>query len=183
MEPSEAADHNLLRSLCDRIRNGDEAALADLYDQAAGPLFGFAKSILNDNSDAEEVVEDVFIKAWRGADGYDPDRGSVMSWLWTMCRSRALDRVRARTRRQQVMDAAANDLAEPAIEALDGIVDGRALAPALDRLPLVQRQVLTLAYFRGYTHREISEALGLSLGTVKTHIRRTLERLRGELAP
>ena len=167
-----------------RIANGDDRALALLYDACVDRVYALALQMLQNSSDAEEITEDVFLKVWRTAASYDPDRGRVLTWMLTICRSHALDRLRARTRRRRLNNAVASEPvealndAEPALQAL---VQGSALQPLLAALPRSAAQVLYLAYFRGYSHREIATVLDMQLGTVKTTLRRTLARLREAL--
>ena len=180
--------------LVDRLRQGEERALADLYDRHSAALYGLARSILADPADAEEVVEEVFVRLWEAPDAYDPDRATVGGYLSVMTRSRALDRVRAgRRRRAAVRRAAATEAegfatpvssfgARPAARAERSEL-AEALAAALAELPDDQRGALELAFFGGYTHTEIADATGLPLGTVKTRIRTAMQKLRGALVP
>lgn len=146
-------DHALIAAM----RGGDRGALATLYDRFASRLFGLAVRVTTDHGEAEDVVAEAFAKAWRDAASFDPSRGSVQAWLVTMTRSRALDSVRARTRRLRLVDAA-SDAVDPvamgttavatdaAVEADERSVRVRA---AIATLPEPQREVLDLAYFAG----------------------------------
>lgn len=173
------------------MHRGDRDALAVLYDRFAARLYGLALRVTTDPGEAEDVVAETFTKAWRDVGTYDASRGSVQAWLVMMTRSRALDTVRARTRRLRLVDAA-SEAPEPvamgtsevstdaAVEADERTVRVRA---ALATLPLPQREVLDLAYFAGLSQVEIAERLGAPLGTVKTRVRLALARLREVLAP
>jgi RNA polymerase sigma-70 factor (ECF subfamily) len=174
------------------IRNaagGDGAALAALYDRHARSVYSLALRVVTDEADAEEVVQEVFDQAWRQASRYDPGRGSVAAWLMTMARTRAIDRLRARQARPdragqeaddywRVLPAAAVDPAAT----LDIERDVTRLRQALQRLPLIQRIAIELAYFEGLTQRQIAERLEEPLGTVKTRIRLALLKLRDALS-
>ena len=174
-------------ALIDRIRGGDESALAELYDRWSDRVHSLAVHLLRDARDAEDIVEETFWQAWRGASRYDAARGAVGTWLLTICRSRALDRVRARRRRPE--NAPLDDaplLVDPAADPSDTMVAGetsRIVRAALVELPAEQRQALELAYFLGLSQSEIAERTGQPLGTIKTRVRLAMNKLRERLAP
>lgn len=174
-------------ALIDRIRGGDESALAELYDRWSDRVHSLAVHLLRDARDAEDIVEETFWQAWRGASRYDAARGAVGTWLLTICRSRALDRVRARRRRPE--NAPLDDaplLVDPAADPSDAMVAGetsRIVRAALVELPDEQRQALELAYFLGLSQSEIAERTGQPLGTIKTRVRLAMNKLRERLAP
>ncbi len=181
------------RSLLDRAAHGDEAAFEQLYDRYSAVLYALALRIAGEASDAEEIVLDSLTQAWREATRFRPDRGSVIAWLTTICRSRALDLVRARGRRSRLLDSAtvaALD-APPAMGSapaagdreLDLLERRQWVAEALRTLSQPQRQAIELAYYDGLSHSEIAERLGEPLGTVKTRVRLAMERLRETLRP
>lgn len=182
-----AVDSAADRRALERIARGDHDGLAELYDRHARLIYSLALRIARDQADAEDIVQDVFSQAWRQAARYDPARGPVVAWLLTLTRSRALDRLRAR--RIRPWDAAEED--SSSIEVPDGRAGPDALAisaeevarvrAALDRLPLLQRGAIELAYFEGLTHAEIASRLEQPLGTVKTRIRQGLMRLSTEI--
>jgi RNA polymerase sigma-70 factor (ECF subfamily) len=181
---SAAADQDALS----RMASGDHSGLEELYDRHARLIYSLALRILRDQGDAEDIVQEVFSQAWRQAGRYSASRGSVVAWLVTVARSRAIDRVRGR-RSQPVAagdDLAALDRPDPAAPQLDEALDwaGRAaeVRGALDTLPTLQRLVIDLAFFDGLTHVEIANKLELPLGTVKTRIRQGLLTLRDRLA-
>ncbi|HEV8150809.1 MAG TPA: sigma-70 family RNA polymerase sigma factor [Gemmatimonadales bacterium] len=180
------------RGLLDRVAQGDEAALERLYDRYAAVLYALAYRIAGERSDAEEIVLDSFTQAWRDATRFRSERGSVAAWLTMICRSRALDLVRARARRARVASSAA--AAEPgAPPAMGSAVGGerdierlerrKVVAEALRGLSPPQRQAIELAYYDGLSHSEIAERLGEPLGTVKTRVRLAMEKLREMLRP
>jgi len=177
---SAAADHAAL----ERMARGDHDALAELYDRHGRLVFSLALRILRDQSDAEDIVQDVFSQAWRQAARFDRSRGAVVAWLLMMTRSRAIDRVRAR----RAMPASAGD-PDQAFGLIPDAADGpervaltteRAarLKEALDTLPLIQRLPIELAFFEGLTHVEVSERLEVPLGTIKTRIRLGLMKMK-----
>jgi len=174
-------------ALVDRMRGGDESALAELYDRWSDRVHSLAVHVLRDVRDAEDIVEETFWQAWRGAARYDAARGTVGTWLLTICRSRALDRIRARRRRPE--DTSIDDapsIADPAADPADVVIageTGRTVRAALMELPGEQRQALELAYFRGLSQSEIAEKTGQPLGTIKTRMRLAMNKLRERLGP
>ncbi|HXG55163.1 MAG TPA: sigma-70 family RNA polymerase sigma factor [Vicinamibacterales bacterium] len=166
---------------------GDSLSLESLYARHATVVFSLASRIAGDRAMAEEATQDVFMQAWRTAASYDVLRGSVRSWLLTMARTRTLDRLRANRARATAsvsMDRAAESVAPGRSPESCAVETERAgvLACVLELLPAGDKNLLELAYFRGLTQKEISEATGQPLGTVKTHVRRVLQLLRAAIA-
>ena len=176
-------------ALMERMARQEQEALSTLYDRHRSVVFSLALRILRDRAEAEEVLTDVFFQSWKSAGGFDPLRGSVVGWLITLCRSRAIDRLRARGRRDASLAALA---ADPLQAVSPGAGTGpeesteirhrsaRVLA-AMGALSTEQRGALELAYYSGLSHSEIAEKLGEPLGTVKTRIRQGLLALRESL--
>ena len=172
-------------ALVDRMRAGDESALAILYDRWSDRVHSLAAHLLRDKRDAEDMVEETFWQAWRGAARFDAGRGAVGTWLLTICRSRALDRLRARRRRPE--DVGLDDVPpaeDPHGDPMAAMVmneTGRIVREALGELPAEQRQAVELAYFRGLSQSEIAEQTGQPLGTIKTRVRLAMAKLRDKL--
>ncbi len=169
----------LLAELVQRVHAGDEQAFEEIYHHTVDRIFGLVRRILGTPADAEEVTEDVYLYLWKHAGRFDRDRGTVMTWLFNLAHSRAIDRLRALRRQARTGQALASEPAE--LEAPENAFEqlaGASLHSMIAALPERQRQVLALAYFRGFSHQEIADALTLSLGTVKTLLRRTLIALR-----
>lgn len=174
------------------MARGDDRAATVLYDRYASAMFGLALRVVGESADAEEVVLDAFAQAWRDAARFDGTRGSVLGWLTTITRTRALDLVRARGRRAKATDAASTALDEPAAmgtgyAAPDALVQDAettiAVHGALQQLPVPQRQAIELAFYEGLTHHEVAERLQQPLGTIKTRIRLGMLKLRETLSP
>ncbi|MGH7498960.1 MAG: sigma-70 family RNA polymerase sigma factor [Gemmatimonadales bacterium] len=182
--PSTAADRDLIGLAAE----GDERAIASLYDRYGGVLYAVAYRIVGQRADAEEVVIEAFAQVWREASRFEPSRGSVAGWLTMIARSRALDTVRARVRRERITASAAADRPDvspgmsewrpDALSALDDAERRTRIREALDTLSPPQRQAIELAYFEGLSQSEIAERLQQPLGTVKTRVRLGMQKLR-----
>jgi RNA polymerase sigma-70 factor (ECF subfamily) len=166
----------------------DEAALRTFYDATIARVYGLALRITRSPASAEDVVAEVFHQAWRDAARFDATRGAVLTWLLTLCRSRAIDHLRRRDEAELHEDPESlatgdPDRANDPQNLLLAVERDGALHRALEGLTPLQRQLVALAFFRGLSHQEIADHAGMPLGTVKTHIRKGLEALRSALAP
>ena len=173
------------RRCWDRVAGGDPAALAEAYDRYADLLYSLARRIVGSSSDAEEVLQDAWLQAWRSARTYDPSRGAVGAWLVTITRTRALDRLRSLgSRRRGEVAATVEAASDPTPRATDPATGyaRRALrsnvASAMTALAPQQRQVVELAYFEGLSQSEIATRLNAPLGTIKSWTRQALLKLR-----
>ncbi|WP_111718695.1 RNA polymerase sigma factor [Homoserinimonas sp. OAct 916] len=163
------------------FRSGDERALAAAYARWSTLVHTLALRTLGSTSDAEDVTQQVFISAWRGRSTFDPERGVLGSWLTGITRRRIADALEARSRARRVEEASA-EAAMTASHVVDGdLVDRLVLADELAKLEPIPRKVMTLAFYADLTHAEVAESTGIPLGTVKSHIRRSLTRLRTRL--
>ena len=177
------------RETVQRMAEGDPEALATVYDRHIRSVFGLAMRVLQDQGDAEDVVQEVFSQAWTQAKRYDATRGSVASWLLMMARSRAIDRLRSRWAipgsAPRPPDMAVVELPDPALAVEHGVLTAESAARvpvALTALPLTERVAIELAYFEGLTLTQIAERLEQPRGTVKTRLRTGLLKLREGLA-
>ena len=166
--------------LLSRVARGDEAAFSALYDLLAPRIFGLARRILRDPAQAEEVAQEALVEVWRTASRYDPTKGSAASWALTIAHRRAVDRVRseqastARERRVATEEVPYDDVVEEATARLER----QQVRRCLGSLTELQREAITLAYYQGYSYREVAERLDTGLPTVKTRMRDGLIRLR-----
>jgi RNA polymerase sigma-70 factor (ECF subfamily) len=174
-----------------RIEARDADGLAELYDRHAGRLLGLARRILGDGGEAEEVLQEVFLFAWRSASSFDPARGQVLTWLLIATRSRAIDRLRARRpasrpeiRSLDEVSATGGPAAPDDVEAASSGKQWESICrAAVGQLPEDQRRAVELAYFEGLTHQEIAARTSTPLGTVKTRVRLGLMKLRERMRP
>jgi RNA polymerase sigma-70 factor (ECF subfamily) len=172
-----------------RITRADADALSELYERYKRLVFSLALATVGDRSTAEEVTLDVFTRVWERAQTYRGDQAKVSTWLTSIARYRAIDMLRHRSARpeQQSLEwaemspAASTQMSSPE-EATELALQRRRVRAALAQLPREQRQVLVLAYFKGYTQREIAELLEQPLGTVKTRTRLAMQKLKQTLA-
>lgn len=183
--------HRADADLLHRITSGDRAAFSELYDRFSRPLYATAVRILNDHNEAQDIVHDAFITLWEKAATFESTRGTAFSWAVTLTRNRAIDRLRSRRRRAELLEGSApSDLgldensAGPSADAIADTTDrARAVRAAVATLPPDQQSALELAFFGGLTQEEIAARLQAPLGTVKARIRRGLLKLRDQLAP
>jgi RNA polymerase sigma-70 factor (ECF subfamily) len=177
-----------LVALVHRTMRGDHAAFAALHEQTARQVFRTVRRLLACNEDAEEVVCDVFTFVWQQADAYDTRRGSVRAWLTIIARNRSIDRLRqrhaTRTLRDDRYAALAESLVCPASGPEQSLVRQQtrtALEGALQSLSVLRRQLIELSFFEELSHEQIAQAVCVPLGTVKSHVRRSLASLRRQL--
>jgi RNA polymerase sigma-70 factor (ECF subfamily) len=170
-----------------QVAQGDRDAFAALYDLYAKPLYSLILRILSDPKEAEDVLQEVFLQLWEKAGAFDEAAGKPFSWVVTMTRNKAIDRIRSRQRRSRLFEEASGSIeataSETAAPAPIGVEQDEAaqIRTALNALPKEQRQAIEMAFFRGLTHSEIAEALREPLGTVKARIRRGMLQLRDYL--
>ncbi len=165
-----------------RVAGGDQRAFEELYGVVSGPVFGLVRRVVRDPAQSEEVAQEVLLELWRSATKFDPARGSAMAWILTLAHRRAVDGVRsarAAGEREQREALRANQPAfDQVTEEVEAGLEREWVRRCLDRLTDLQRQSVTLAYYEGYTYREVAEQLSLPLGTVKTRMRDGLTRMR-----
>ncbi len=183
----QAVSERVLQAWIARVVEQDQAALGELYDHLVSQVYGLVIRVTRSASLAEEVVQDTFWQVWRQAPRFEPERGSVVSWIMTIARSRALDALRrveiAETELDPEMaEAIPTSPSDSPFDLMEAIQEGSRLYLALAELETVPRQLLALAFFRGLSHEEIAVSSGLPLGTVKSHIRRALTQLKSTLA-
>lgn len=180
---SDSATH--LAELLAASARGDERAFAELYDLTASRVYGMVLRIVRDRAQSAEVTQDVYLQVWRESSRFDPAVGSAPGWLLMIAHRRAIDRVRSdhSARRRDDRYASLNTVGayDQVAEQAHASLDAQRVHKVLSELTDVQREAVSLAYFGGYTHREVADLLHIPLGTVKTRIRDGLIRLRDAL--
>ncbi|MCB1087057.1 MAG: sigma-70 family RNA polymerase sigma factor [Verrucomicrobiae bacterium] len=188
LEPTTVAtdDDEIDQRLLRAVANGDRDAFRQLHDLHEGVVFATIYRVLNDRADAEEVMQETFFNLWRKACLYSPERGRPITWMTSLARNRAIDRLRSKQRLAKLRDALEDD--ETRSVAADTPIDGYqasdrrdqclAVRNAVIELTDCQREAIELAYFRGLSQQEIADQLGEPIGTVKARIRRGMRRLR-----
>ncbi|MFJ5219477.1 ECF RNA polymerase sigma factor SigK [Streptomyces sp. NPDC088354] len=181
-EDAAAPGQGALEKLLDRIANGDHEAFETLYTATAGAVLGLVRSLLRDAAQSEEVAQEVLIEVWRSASRYDPGKGSAMAWVMMLAHRRAVDRIRSVQKTvERDHKAAVRDHETPfdvVAEHVERRLERQQVRRCLDQLTDLQRQSVTMAYYRGYTLQETAHLLRAPLGTVKTRLCDGLIRLR-----
>ena len=181
---------SLTPDLLARVGKGDAQAFAQCYEQSSSVLFTLALRILNNRDEASELLQDVYIEAWRKAGSFDPKRGSPMAWLITLTRSRAIDRLRGSASRGRNLTDSIDETSDDLRSVLPDPFDTHALEElrmlvmeAFKDLPAPQQEAIELAFYGGLTHAEIAAKLDKPIGTVKTRIKLGMNKLRYALRP
>lgn len=164
------------------VARGDQAAFGELYDRVGGTVHGVIRKVVRDPAQSEEVTQEVMVEVWRTAVRFDSDKGSVRTWILTMAHRRAIDRVRSeqssRDRTERVGHRDQVRAFDEVAEEVEVRFEHDQVREALSTLTELQREAVELAYYQGYTYREVSELLDTPLGTIKTRMRDGLIRLR-----
>jgi RNA polymerase sigma factor (sigma-70 family) len=171
------------RRVAARLVAGDHDALAEVYDQFSSLVYGLAFRVIADARAAEDVSQDVFVGLWERPDAFDPDRGSLRSWLGTVTHRRAVDHVRREEARRRRAERAAGriSVAPDVDEMATALVTAERVRAALDVLPEEQRTAIQLAYFGGRTYRDVARILGIPEGTAKSRLRLALKKVAAVL--
>jgi RNA polymerase sigma-70 factor, ECF subfamily len=164
------------------VARGDQDAFAELYDRVAGQVYGVVRRVLRDPAQSEEVAQEVLVEVWRLASRFDAERGTAATWIMTIAHRRAVDRVRT-TQASVDRDVRVGHIVhrpafDEVVEQVETRLEHEQVREALSTLTDLQREAVTLAYYGGYTYRQVSELLDVPLGTVKTRLRDGLIRLR-----
>jgi RNA polymerase sigma-70 factor (ECF subfamily) len=169
-----------LAALLGRVARGDERAFEAVYDLTSAQVLGTVRAVVRDPAQSEEVMQEVLLDLWRTASRFDPAAGSAAAWVMTLAHRRAVDRVRSEQRaaERELRAALATVEYDEVAEAVESSLERERVRRCLAALTDLQRESVTLAYYGGYTYREVAGLLGVATGTVKTRMRDGLIRLR-----
>ena len=177
--PARRAGRDLEAALAE-VARGDDAAFAAVYDQCAAAVLGTVRRVLRDPAQSEEVMQEVLLEVWRTAARFDPAAGSASAWVMTVAHRRAVDRVRSeqKSAERELRAATASVPYDEVSDAVEARLEHERVRRCLGSLTDLQRESVTLAYYRGYSYPEVARLLGVAVGTVKTRMRDGLIRLR-----
>jgi RNA polymerase sigma-70 factor (ECF subfamily) len=184
-DPDQVAQPASREELLAKVKEGDQVAFGQLYDDISPRVFGLVRRLLVDFSQSEEVTQEVFLEIWQSASRYEPSKGGAATWILTMAHRRAVDRIRSsqasrdRDVKIGIRDHVAQyDNVESTVETT---IEHERVKQAMSKLTELQRQAVTLAYYGGFSHSEVAAQLKVPIGTVKTRLRDGMIRLRDEL--
>jgi RNA polymerase sigma-70 factor, ECF subfamily len=162
------------------VARGDDAAFARIYDLCAATVLGCVRRVLRDPAQSEEVMQEVLLEVWRNAARFDPQAGSATAWITMLAHRRAVDRVRSeqRSAERELRAATASVAYDEVTDAVEARLEHERVRRCLAALTDLQRESVTLAYYRGYSYPQVAQLLGVAVGTVKTRMRDGLIRLR-----
>ncbi len=171
------SDNSNIQNLVDRLQNGDEGALAKIYDMYSASLYGLILKIVKDDGLAQDILQDCFVNIWKKAQSYSNSKGSLFTWMLNICRNKSIDALRKIERERD----GKNQISDSSVymsNGLDTNIDTIGLKDIIENLPEEQQIILDFIYFRGFTQQEVSDELNIPLGTVKTRARMAVKGLR-----
>lgn len=168
---------NNIELLVTRLQNGDEQAIAQLYDMYGPSLYGLILKIVKNDDLAQDILQDCFVNIWRKAQSYTPGKGSLFTWMLNICRNKSIDELRKMERER----SGKNQMVDSGVYMMNGIetdINSIGIKDLLQKLPEEQQIIIDFLYFKGYTQQEVSDELNIPLGTVKTRARNAIKELQ-----
>ena len=161
-----------------RLQSGDRSVVSDLYDAYAATLYGVVSTIVKDEDEANDILQEAFVNIWKYGQNFDAAKGSLFTWMLNIARNKAIDSLRKKKRSGEIQNAGDNVYILENGDSTENNTDTIGLRSAIDKLDKEKKQLIDLAYFSGYTQQEMADELNLPLGTVKTRTRAALNDLR-----
>jgi RNA polymerase sigma-70 factor (ECF subfamily) len=184
-DPAPPGTESTLEGLMEQIAGGSQEAFSELYDRTAPRVLGLVERVLVDHAQSEEVAQEVFLEIWKDAARFDSGKGKALSWMLTLAHRRAVDRVRSsqsgRDRDERIGKRDAEAGYDNVSETAEIRIEHERVTRAMAGISELQREAISLAYYGGYSQREVAEILAVPVGTVKTRLRDGMARLRDEL--
>ena len=168
----------LEEALVQRLQNGDQSVISEIYDNYSSTLYGVIFRIMQNEDEANDILQEAFINIWKYAKSYKANKSSLFTWMLNIARNKAIDAIRSKNRKNEIQSTEANVYIFENANPVENNTDTIGIKEAVDKLAADKKEVIELAYFGGYTQQEMADELNLPLGSVKTKVRAAMADLR-----